>query len=71
MAGLVSTACKEKEKELMKGNFDPERFATMTTTDVSTLISDSGVVRYKIESPIWLVFDQASEPYWKFPKEVQ
>ncbi len=68
MAGLVSTACKEKEKELMKGNFDPERFATMTTTDVSTLISDSGVVRYKIESPIWLVFDQASEPYWKFPK---
>lgn len=66
--GLSSWSCSEKEQELMKGNFDPERFATMTTTNVETLISDSGVVRYKIESPIWLVFDQAREPYWNFPK---
>lgn len=63
-------ACREKEQDLMKGNFDPEHFATMATTDVSTLISDSGVVRYKIESPVWLVYDQASEPYWNFPKGV-
>lgn len=63
-------SCAEKEQELMKGNFDPEKFATMTTTDVSTLISDSGVVRYKIESPLWLVYDQAAEPKWKFPKGV-
>ena len=54
----------------MKGNFNPEHFATMTTTDVSTLISDSGVVRYKIESPLWLVFDQAKEPRWDFPKGI-
>lgn len=66
--GLSSWSCSEKEQELMKGNFDPEHFATMTTTNVETLISDSGVVRYKIESPIWLVFDQAHEPYWNFPK---
>ncbi|MCM1348255.1 MAG: LPS export ABC transporter periplasmic protein LptC [Firmicutes bacterium] len=66
----VMWACAEKEQELMKGNFDPEKFATMTTTNVSTLISDSGVVRYKIVSPLWLVFDQASEPHWDFPKGV-
>lgn len=63
-------ACKEKEQEMMKGNFNPEHFATMTTTDVSTMISDSGVVRYKIESPLWLVFDQAKEPRWDFPKGI-
>lgn len=63
-------SCKEKEQDLMKGNFDPEHFATMTTTNVNTLISDSGVVRYKIESPVWLVYDQAKEPYWLFPKGV-
>lgn len=61
-------SCAEKEQELMRGNFDPEKFATMTTTDVSTLISDSGVVRYKITSPLWQVFDQAREPRWDFPK---
>ncbi len=68
VAGLTLWSCAEKEKELMKGNFDPEHFATMTTTDVNTLISDSGVVRYKIESPVWLVYDQAKEPYWNFPR---
>ena len=60
--------CEEKEQTLLKGNFDPEKFATMTTTDVSTLISDSGVVRYKIESPVWYVYDQAKRPRWNFPK---
>ena len=64
--GIVS--CEEKEQNLLKGNFDPERFATMTTTNVSTLISDSGVVRYKIESPVWYVYDQAKRPRWNFPK---
>lgn len=68
LSSLLS--CSEKEQDLMKGNFDPEKFATMTTTDVSTLISDSGVVRYKIESPLWLVYDQAKEPRWDFPKGV-
>ena len=41
--------------------------ATMTTTNVSTLISDSGVIQYKIVSPIWKVFDQVDTPYWIFP----
>ena len=63
-------SCSEKKQELMKGNFDPEHFATMTTTNVETLISDSGVVRYKIVSPIWLIFDQAKEPKWTFPKGI-
>lgn len=70
VASVVLWSCQEKEKELMKGNFDPESFATMTSTNVNTLISDSGVVRYKIETPLWLVFDQAREPYWNFPKGI-
>lgn len=68
VCAVMVCACSEKEQELLKGNFDPEKFATMKTLNVSTLISDSGVVRYKIESPVWLVFDQAREPRWDFPK---
>lgn len=68
MLCLMLWACGEKEKETMKGNFNPETFPTMTTNNVSTLISDSGVLRYKIESPVWLIYDQAKEPYWNFPK---
>lgn len=40
---------------------------TMTTRDVQTLISDSGVVRYRITTPLWYVYDDVDEPCWKFP----
>lgn len=67
-AALGLTGCGEEKKEVISGEIDPEHFATMTTTDVSTLISDSGVIRYHITAPLWLVFDEASEPHWKFPQ---
>lgn len=35
--------------------------------DVSTVISDSGITRYRVETPEWLVFEKAAEPYWDFP----
>lgn len=66
-AVLMLCACREDKKEFVDLQYDPETFATMTTTDVSTLISDSGLVRYRIDSPLWLVFDEAREPNWKFP----
>lgn len=66
-AVLMLCACREDKKEFVDLKYDPETFATMTTTDVSTLISDSGLVRYRIDSPLWLVFDEAREPNWKFP----
>lgn len=65
VASLV--ACDEENKEVIAGKNDPERTPTMTTTDVSTLISDSGVTRYKITTPLWLMFEEAKEPKWRFP----
>ncbi len=38
--------------------------------DVSTVISDSGITRYRMESPEWLVYDKVQEPYWFFPDGV-
>lgn len=40
---------------------------TMVTRDVETYISDSGITRYHISTVLWKVFDEAQEPYWKFP----
>lgn len=44
---------------------------TMTTTDVSTLISDSGYTRYHLTSPIWLMYEDAEDPFWRFPKGLE
>lgn len=39
----------------------------MATSDVSTLISDSGYTRYHLTAPAWLMFEDAEEPFWRFP----
>lgn len=66
LAGLA--ACGGDDTKDMAENVDPETFATMTTCDVQTLVSDSGITRYRIIAPLWLVYDEAREPYWRFPK---
>lgn len=68
VAAIGMTACGSDEKREYTGNIDPEHFATMTTRNVESLVSDSGIIRYRIISPMWLVYDEASEPHWNFPE---
>ncbi len=68
VAAGVMHSCGNSPTETVSVSFDPENFATMTSTEVSTLISDSGITRYRIDTPLWLMFDQAAEPRWTFPK---
>lgn len=63
---LVVASCGSDKKELIDVSVDYETTPTMKTTQISTVISDSGVVRYKITAPLWLVFDEAKEPRWNF-----
>lgn len=42
----------------------------MVTHGVSKLISDSGVIRYKIITEEWRVFDKTNPPRWEFPKGI-
>lgn len=60
-------SCGEKKVETVKVPADPDRVPTMMSRDVTTLISDSGMTRYRVTSSLWLVYDEAESPYWKFP----
>lgn len=42
----------------------------LETFGVSTLISDSGVTRYRINTAEWLVFDRKNPSYWAFEKGI-
>lgn len=42
----------------------------MLTDSVSTLISDSGITRYRIEAPRWLIYDKTNPPYQEFPNGI-
>ncbi|MDR0743616.1 MAG: LPS export ABC transporter periplasmic protein LptC [Tannerella sp.] len=65
---LVS--CGGEKKEMVEVTFDPETSYTLKETNVNTLVSDSGITRYKVITDTWLMFDKASEPYWYFPDGV-
>ena len=67
---LCNTSCNKEKKEVVDVSFDPETTYTLRTTDVSTLISDSGITRYRLNAKEWLVFGKAKEPYWYFPKGI-
>ena len=43
---------------------------SMTSLGVTTLISDSGITRYKIVTEEWMIFDKKNPPYWAFEKGV-
>lgn len=42
--------------------------AVMSTYGVTTLISDSGRISYKIEAEEWSIFNKRKPPYWSFEK---
>ncbi len=67
---LLSTSCGKENKEVVDVSFDPEKSYTMKALDISTLISDSGITRYRLNTKKWLVFEKAAEPHWYFPDGV-
>ncbi len=68
MSVLASVgACREDRHSYVPNASDPDAVPTMSTTDVETFISDSGYTRYHISTPLWQMFDEADEPYWRFP----
>lgn len=67
---LLSASCTEQNKETIKSFKDVRLVPTLRTTQVSTLISDSGITRYRLVAGEWLVYERVTEPFWKFPKGI-
>ena len=64
---LLVWSCKEQVKDIVQVEGDKQDIPTIVSTDVVTLISDSGITQYRITTPLWKIFEEAKKPYWKFP----
>jgi len=62
-------ACSDNVPKTVK-TVDRTEMPRMYAENVSTLISDSGITRYRITTPAWYIYDKAKEPYWYFPKGI-
>lgn len=65
---VAASGCRKERKIDVASRLSPGSMATMTTRNVATFISDSGVVQYKVVAPLWKVYAEADTPYWVFPE---
>lgn len=67
---LLLPACNGKKKELADAITGKDSIPDMQTTGVTTFISDSGLIRYKIVTSEWLIYSHIDSPYWAFKKGI-
>lgn len=66
---FLFSACA-KEQPMTSAITNRDSVPIMITRDVSSYISDSGVVRYKIITEEWKVFDRLDPSHWSFEQGI-
>lgn len=67
VACFILIACRDEVKSVVEHATDPETTPTMATDSVRTLVSDSGITKYRITAQTWLMYEEAKKPFWRFP----
>ena len=67
---LLLSSCGGKKKAMGEAITERDSLPMMTTLGVTTLISDSGVTRYRVNTEEWSVYDRKKPSYWAFEKGV-
>lgn len=67
---FLLSACGRKKNPVTDAITNRDSVPVMTTRDVSTYISDSGVVRYKIIADEWRVYDRLDPTRWTFEEGI-
>lgn len=67
---LFVWSCQNDRKSEVPAFKDRGSLPVLVTHDVNSLISDSGIIQYKLIAKTWEIYDKASEPYWYFPDKI-
>jgi len=65
---FFSVACTNRKKALDSVSLDADQLPMVHSEHVSSLISDSGITRYRLVAEIWDVYSQPNKSYWYFPE---
>ncbi len=64
----VFTACEEQKEHTAHAINPEDSVSVMISYGINTLISDSGVIKYRIVSELWEVNEIKNPPRWYFPR---
>lgn len=67
---MAVVSCSKYKPDKIKAVVNRMTLPKLHALDITTVISDSGITRYRISAPVWDVYDKASQPYWEFPKGI-
>ena len=67
---LFLSSCGDDKLEVTDKKKSRESLPRLTAKNISTIISDSGITRYRITATEWKVFDKTQKPCWIFPKGI-
>lgn len=68
VSGIIS--CTKEEAPQIGAVKDRDKLPGLEATKITTVISDSGITRYRIYSDQWNIYDRGKDPYWDFPKGI-
>lgn len=61
-------SCSNDKKNVKASIEEPDSIAYLSTYGVTTLISDSGRISYKIEAEEWHIYEKRRPKHWAFEK---
>jgi LPS export ABC transporter protein LptC len=68
---ICLAACvRHDKKHVTDAVEDRAAMPVLDAREVTTLVSDSGVTRYRIKTDSWQIYDKANAPYWEFPEGI-
>lgn len=70
MLSVLLQSCSGSQKKLGEAISERDSLPVMDTRGVTTLVSDSGVTRYRVNTEEWLIFDKKNPSYWAFEQGV-
>ena len=63
-------SCNNDKPDKIGAVVDRTKLPKLHATEITTIISDSGITRYRITASRWDIFDKASQPYQEFPEGI-
>ena len=66
----LPSSCTRKKDKLDDSVTSRDSLPLMNTGGMTSLVSDSGYIRYRIIADEWLIFDKMTPSFWSFEKGV-
>lgn len=67
---LVLQSCSPSLENTATLGMERDSAAVMKSYNVTTLVSDSGITRFRVTTPEWLIYDKKAKPTWEFPQGI-